>query len=173
MALLRAVNVGGTGALPMTTLKQSCEAAGFRGVRTVLASGNAVFDAPMDARAVKAALEARLLGRLGTPFDVLIRTADEMAEIVARNPFADAPGDRVVAILVEDEVRPSALEGVAGQAGEEIRLGRREIYVHYPRGIGRSRLRIRAAAQGTARNMNTVARLAALAGLEPREAGGR
>ena len=163
----------------MTTLKQSCEAAGFQRVQTVLASGNAVFDAPMDARAVKVALEAGLLGRLGRPVGVLIRTADDMAAIVARNPFADAPGDRVVAIFVEDEVTPSALEGVAGQAGEEIRLGRREIYVHYPRGIGRSRLRIRAAEQGTARNMNTVARLAALAtgaasaAQEPREAEGR
>ncbi len=169
----------------MIALKQSCEAAGFGRVRTVLASGNAVFDALMDARAVKAALEARLLGQLGRPVGVLIRTADEMAAIVAHNPFAGAPGDRVVAIFVEDELAPSALEGVAGQAGEEIRLGRREIYVHYARGIGRSRLRIRAAEQGTARNMNTVARVAALAAgaelaagaalaaQEPREADGR
>jgi uncharacterized protein (DUF1697 family) len=49
-------------------------------------------------------------------------------------------------------------------ADEQIALGRREIYVHYPRGQGTSRLIIPAAKAGTARNMNTVMKLAELAG---------
>jgi uncharacterized protein (DUF1697 family) len=55
------------------------------------------------------------------------------------------------------------LKDVKGQANEELRLGAREIYVHYPDGIGRSKLRISAAGDGTARNMNTVAKLATMA----------
>jgi uncharacterized protein (DUF1697 family) len=55
------------------------------------------------------------------------------------------------------------LKDVKGQANEEVRPGAREIYVHYPDGIGRSKLRIPAAVDGTARNMNTVAKLAAMA----------
>ena len=55
------------------------------------------------------------------------------------------------------------MKHVKGQANEEARLGAREIYVHYPDGMGRSKLRIPAANDGTARNMNTVAKLAAMA----------
>jgi uncharacterized protein (DUF1697 family) len=47
--------------------------------------------------------------------------------------------------------------------GETMALGKREIFIHYPSGMGRSRLRIAAAKNDTARNMNTVARLAELA----------
>ena len=55
------------------------------------------------------------------------------------------------------------MKNVKGQTNEEVRLGAREIYVHYPDGMGRSKLRIPAAEDGTARNMNTVAKLAAMA----------
>jgi uncharacterized protein (DUF1697 family) len=69
-----------------------------------------------------------------------------------------------VAIFLDQPPSATALAEIAGQAGEEVRLGQREIYVHYPTGIGKSKLRIPAAADGTARNMNTIAKLTALAG---------
>jgi uncharacterized protein (DUF1697 family) len=84
-----------------------------------------------------------------------------MAEVLARNPFPDAPGNRVMAIFLD---APGTLDGITGQApGEHIQLGQREIYVHYGSGMATTRLRIPAAAAGTARNMNTVARLADMA----------
>ncbi|MCP1375287.1 DUF1697 domain-containing protein [Dyella lutea] len=163
VALLRAVNVGGTGKLPMAELKAMCESAGFAGVRTYIASGNVVFASALDEAAVKAALERQLAAYAGKPVGVLVRTALEMAGVLAANPFPEAPGNRVVAIFLDAPPPKDALTDVRGQAGERLALGRREIYVHYGDGMADSRLAIKAAAQGTARNMNTVGRLAAMA----------
>ena len=163
IVLLRAVNVGGTGKLPMGDLKRLCENAGFRNVRTYIASGNVVAERDGAAAAAKAALEAELQAYAGKPVGVVIRTDAEMAEIVANNPFPDLSASRTVAIFLDHVPPADALNNVKGRANEEIRLGAREIYVHYPDGIGRSKLRIPAAEDGTARNMNTVAKLAAMA----------
>ena len=163
VVLLRAVNVGGTGKLPMADLKRLCEKAGFRNVRTYIASGNVVAERDGGEGDAKAALEAELRGYAGKPVGVIVRTASEMAEVVAKNPFPDRPANRTVAIFLDAAPAADALSRITGQANEEIRLGAREIYVHYPDGIGRSKLSIPAARNGTARNMNTVAKLAAMA----------
>jgi uncharacterized protein (DUF1697 family) len=94
---------------------------------------------------------------------VMVRTAKEMAGVVAANPFADEPGNRVVAIFLDEAPPGDALAQAKNVANERMALGRREIYVHYPDGQGRSKLRIPAAAAGTARNMNSVAKMAELA----------
>src|SRR5437868_6737379 len=83
VALLRAVNVGGTGKLPMSDLKELCEKAGFRKVRTYIASGNVVFESRMTGARVKNALETALAAYAGKPVGVLTRTAAEMAEVLA------------------------------------------------------------------------------------------
>lgn len=163
VALLRAVNVGGTGKLPMRELVAFCEALGFDGVRTYIASGNVVFSSPLKEATVKQRLEKRLQEYAGKPVGVMVRTAREMARVLAEQPFADAPGNRVVAIFLDKAPPADALDAVSGQQEESIALGRREIYVHYGDGMADSRLKIPAAAQGTARNMNTVAKLAAMA----------
>jgi len=79
VALLRAVNVGGTGKLPMTDLKRLCEEAGFQSVRTYIASGNVVFDSPLSEARVKKALESRMEEYAGKPVGVLVRTGPELA----------------------------------------------------------------------------------------------
>ncbi len=164
VALLRAVNVGGTGKLAMADLKLMCEAAGLRQVRTYIASGNVVFRSDLGDKDIKAALEARLRAYAGREVGLALRTVAEMAEVVAGNPFPQVPGNHVLAIFLDAAPSPATLAGVTGRADdEEIRLGPREIYVHYGHGIGRSKLRIPAAATGTARNMNTLATLAAMA----------
>jgi uncharacterized protein (DUF1697 family) len=163
IALLRAVNIGGAGKLPMGDLKSLCESAGFKAVRTYIASGNVVFESENAEAEVKAALEERLRDYAGKPVGVLVRTASEMADVLARNPFPAAAPDRTVAIFLDEPPAPDALENLMGRQEEELRLGRREIYVHYGDGMGRSKLRITAAKDGTARNMNTVAKLAAMA----------
>ena len=163
IALLRAVNVGGTGRLPMSDLKQLCETSGFASVQTYIASGNVVFESARSEPEVKVLLEERLHAYAGKPVGVLVRTASQMAEVLARNPFPHAAPNRTVAIFLDDAPAPDALSTVTGRDTEELQLGLREIYVHYDEGMARSRLSIAAARHGTARNMNTVARLAALA----------
>lgn len=163
IALLRAVNVGGTGKLPMTELKAMAAGLGLANPRTYIASGNLLVDTDLTEAEAKRLLETRLQDFAGKPVGVLVRTAAEMAAVVAGNPFAGEPGNRVVAIFLDEPPPPSALTEHRHLAGERIALGTREIYVHYPDGQGPSRLVIKAAVQGTARNMNTVAKLAELA----------
>jgi len=163
IALLRAVNVGGTGKLPMAELKAMCEAEGFERVKTYIASGNVVFTSRLKEKAVKAALEARLADYAGKPVGVMVRTVAEMSAVEAASPFKAAPGNRVVAIFLDEAPAKNALADVKHQASEELRLGKREIYVRYDEGMASSKLVIPAAKAGTARNMNTVAKLAELA----------
>lgn len=165
IALLRAVNVGGTGKLPMADLKAMAEQLGFKDVRTYIASGNLLFDAGgLSDGAVKAKLEKRLADYAGKPVGVMVRSAAEMAQVAADNPFAKEPGNRVVAIFLDEAPPESAQTNHKNLADERVAIGRREIYVHYPNGQGPSRLIIPAAKAGTARNMNTVIRLAEMAG---------
>jgi uncharacterized protein (DUF1697 family) len=162
IALLRAVNVGGTGKLPMAELKAMGEQAGFANVRTFIASGNLLFESAQTEKQVTAALASRLAAYAWKPVAVLVRTGAEMA-VVAANPFAEEPPNRVLAIFLDGAPPADALDRVTGRKDERMALGRREIYVHYPSGMAESRLKMAAAASGTARNMNTVARLAAMA----------
>ncbi|MEO8926575.1 MAG: DUF1697 domain-containing protein [Caulobacteraceae bacterium] len=165
VALLRAVNVGGTGKLAMSDLKALCEAAGFTAVRTFIASGNVVFESGLSEAKVKAALEAGLEAHAGRPVGVVVRTGAQMAAVLAANPFPDAPPNRTVATFLNAPPPADALAGVAGRKDEEVRLGVREIYVSYGSGMAQSKLKIPAAKAGTARNLNTVAALAKMAGV--------
>ncbi|HTH17336.1 MAG TPA: DUF1697 domain-containing protein, partial [Magnetospirillum sp.] len=156
--------VGGTGKLAMSDLRALCQDAGFQNVRTYIASGNVVFTSPLSEQEVKETLEVRLRDHAGTPIGAMVRTAAEMAAVLAHNPFLEAPEDRVVAIFLDSPASSDLLSGVTGQAeDEQIRIGCREIYVWYGHGQGNSKLRIPAAKAGTARNMNTIAKLAEMA----------
>jgi len=147
----------------MSQLVSMCDAAGFESARTYIASGNVVFTSRLTERGVKAALESRLASYAGKPVGVLVRTAEEMAAVLAGNPFRAAAPNRTVAIFLDNAPPADALENVRGRTTERIALGSREIYVAYPDGMGASKLAIPAAKRGTARNMNTVAKLAAMA----------
>lgn len=162
IALLRAVNVGGTGKLPMSDLRELCEAVGFEDVRTYIASGNALFRSDRGAHEVKATLEAHLAEHAGRAVGVLVRTAEELAAVLDANPFPEAAPNRVMAIFLDEAPPSEAMDQVTGRDEEEIALGRREIYVRYGAGMGTSKLKIPAARTGTARNMNTVAKLVEL-----------
>ena len=163
IALLRAVNVGGTGKLPMAALKAMCCDAGFARVETYIASGNVVFESTAAASSVKAALEGRLRAYAGKPVGVVVRSALEMMAVLDANPFPDAEPRYAYTIFLDAPPPADALAHVTGLHDEQMRLGEREIFVHYGSGMGRSKLKIPAAKAGTARNMNTVARLAEMA----------
>ena len=160
VAFLRAVNLGPVNHLPKEVLKVIGEACGFARVRTYIASGNLLFEADGDEAAVKAALEAKLAAHAGRPLPAMIRTAAELAAIRDANPFPDAPGNRVTAILLDTMPPPDALDHARHLAGEQMALGTREIYVRYTdTGMGQSKRTIPAAKPGTARNTNTIAKL--------------
>jgi uncharacterized protein (DUF1697 family) len=114
-------------------------------------------------RRPRAALEAELAAYAGKPVGVIVPTAAEMSEVVTLNPYPGRALSRTVAIFLDHAPTPDTLSEIKGQGNEELRLGAREIYVHYPDGIGRSKLTIPAARMGTARNMATVAKLPAMA----------
>ena len=162
VALLRAVNVGGR-QLKMDDLKRVAGEIGLESPKTLIASGNLLFTSGKPERAVKRELEKALAGQMGKPVEVMVRTAREMAEAVETNPFDKEPGNRVVAIFFDDAPGDEAIAAAKNVANERLAPGKREIYVHYPDGQGRSKLKLGTKASGTARNMNTVAKLAELA----------
>ncbi|MFM9853348.1 MAG: DUF1697 domain-containing protein [Sphingomonadaceae bacterium] len=162
VALLRAVNVGGTGKLPMADLRAMGEALGFARVRTYIASGNLLFDSDAGEAEVKAALEARLETYAGKRVPVFVRTGDEVAAVVAADPFPDAHRSRHLVYFLNDAPPVDTIETARDQAGERIALGAREIYVDYGDGIRFTKLKITATKIGTGRSINTARKLAAL-----------
>jgi uncharacterized protein (DUF1697 family) len=165
VALLRGINVGGTGLLPMKELVSLCASIGFRSVRTYIQSGNVLLRSELGEDAVRARLEEALAAKMGKRTDVMVRTLAELQAVVQENPFPDRePAKVTVAFLVSPPPRDLA-ERVIAPGGELVKSGRREVYVYYPDGMGRSKLKLPLdGAAATVRNMNTVAKLVELAG---------
>jgi uncharacterized protein (DUF1697 family) len=175
VALLRAVNVGGRGKVPMADLKACLTSFGLDDVRTLLQSGNVVFGSDDGGPALESRLEAHLLAELGLRTTVIIRTAPAWSAVVAGNPFVDAsPLDpsHLLALLgkrppVEGAVDAlrSAIASVGGHEAVADHDG--QVYVSYPDGIGRSKLTVPLIERAlgtpvTGRNWNTVLKLAAM-----------
>jgi uncharacterized protein (DUF1697 family) len=163
VALLRAINVGGTGKLSMTELRELCESAGFDCVRTYIQSGNVLFKSVLPEAKVRAKLEKVLTARMGKPYGVLIRTAAELRAVVKRNPFKAAEPHQVLVLFLDEPPAKDALARLPIPGREKVELVGREVFVHYPEGMGRSKLRIPLAKTGTGRNMNSVSKLATMA----------
>jgi uncharacterized protein (DUF1697 family) len=165
VALLRGVNLLGVSTIKMADLKAMAQELGLQSTRTYIASGNLLFASDLSEEQLRILLEQRLETHLGHAVGVMVRTAAEMEVAVRANPFTDLAGNRVQAFFLNGPPPADLLATVRNQADDErIAAGVREVYVAYgERGIGKSRLRIPAAEAGTARNMNTVAKLAELA----------
>ena len=164
VALLRAINVGGTGKLPMKELIALCTGLGFTKVRTYIQSGNVVFESRKAEGAVRNVLEAALTEALCKPAEVVVRTMAEMAAVLADNPFPKAPPAKVGVAFLSGHLPKAALKEVVIPGDEEVAVGRREVYIHFPHGMGRSRLKLpKAWGAATVRNVNTITRLTAMA----------
>jgi uncharacterized protein (DUF1697 family) len=173
IALLRAVNVGGR-SVAMTELRSMLADLGCVNPRTLLQSGNAVF--AIKARTSLAALEAKLeteaQRRFGLPIAIMLRTAAEWKAIIARNPFPEAarndPG-HLLLLALKGAPTAAAIRALRDgyQGPETVHVAGREAYLIYPEGVGRSKLtnaliERKLGFAGTARNWNTVLKLAAL-----------
>ncbi|WKW12727.1 DUF1697 domain-containing protein [Pseudogemmatithrix spongiicola] len=163
IALLRAINVGGTGKLPMAELRALCESIGFTNVRTYIQSGNVVFESRLCAVRARRALEDALERRLGKRHAALLRSVDELVEVETRNPFRDADPKRVLVVFLDDAPPRTVMKGVKIPGREQLHLDGRELFIHFPDGMGTSKLKVPLADQGTGRNLNTVRALLELA----------
>jgi uncharacterized protein (DUF1697 family) len=161
-ALLRAVNVGGTGKLAMSDLKALCVAAGLEDVATYIQSGNVVFRSRRSEPSVKKLIEQALEQHMGKPVGVLIRELEELNGVLAANPFPAAAPNRVIVLFLDAAPAKTSLRGVLCPDGEELALSGRHVFVHYPEGLARSKLKVPFRDTGTGRNLNTVQKLAAL-----------
>jgi len=162
VAFLRAVNVGGTGRLPMSDLRAMCNELGLADVQTYIASGNLAFSSDESKVSVKTALEEKLRDYVGKDDGVFIRTASELLTRLDKNPYPDRDPKYTVAIFLDRMPPKDALDKATGRNDEDMQLGAQEIYVHFGSGMGRSKLKIPAAKDGTARNMNTIRKMVTL-----------
>lgn len=174
IALLRGINVGGRSKVAMADLRQMFSDLGLASVKTVLQSGNVVFEDGPGGAALEEILERETEKRLGLRTAYLIREAEDWRNLVLANPFPEeaendpvrlqamplkaAPDAAAIAALREAIVGPERVEAVG-----------RELFLYYPDGSGRSKLTIKLiesklGTRGTSRNWNTVMRLAALVG---------
>jgi uncharacterized protein (DUF1697 family) len=177
IALLRAINVGGNKTVAMSDLRDFLTKLGFTNAKSLLQSGNLVFDAPhpplrgtlsplRGARDVEAFLEKESAKRLGLETVFFVRTPAEWDAIIEKNPFRkeakDDPG-RLVVLFLKDARDGATLQKAI--KGREIARGQgKQIYVYYPDGQGRSKLTNALIertldTRATARNWNTVLKL--------------
>lgn len=145
IALLRGINVGGHNLIPMAGLRAACLALGFERVETYIQSGNLVLSTPRPAPEVETLIERAVLDAFGHSIDVVARSADDWARLVAANPFPEAAASDPKHLMVlpgktspppgaEDALRERAV------AGEQIRVAGGSAWIHYPDGSARSKL---------------------------------
>jgi uncharacterized protein (DUF1697 family) len=165
-ALLRGVNVGGRGKLPMPELVKAFESLGHDEVRSYIQSGNVVFRSKTaDARKVSAALERAIADRFGLETRVLLRTHPELEAIAAGSPFDDA----VHVVFLDAKPKASAVTALDPDRspGDRFDVRGTEIYLSLASGAGRTKLTLdwlerQLGVAGTQRNWNTVLKLVEL-----------
>ena len=170
--LLRGINLGARNRIAMPELRELLASAGFDDVRTYLQSGNVVLWTTASPEQLARDCERRIAERFGLDIKVVVRTRDELADVVRRNPLGDVAVNpkRYQVSFLAAEPDPETVRKLAAAAVEHeqfVVIGR-ELYAWHPDGIGRSRLWALLAGGGlgvtaTARNWTTVTNLLAMA----------
>jgi uncharacterized protein (DUF1697 family) len=172
VALLRGINLGARQRVAMPALRELLTELGYGDVRTLLQSGNVVLTSPASPDRLQRELERHIAGRLGVDAQVLVRTRDELADVIERNPLASVADDprRQQVSFLSAALEPAVARELAKAdvAPEQVVVGSREIYAWHPRGLQRSALAKlltdrRLGVTVTARNWSTVTKLLALA----------
>ena len=171
IGLLRGINVGGNKMVAMADLRALLSRMGFEEVQTLLQSGNVVFSGPKkSSAALERDLEAALEKAMKLKVDFHVRTGEEWRQVIEGNPFTvEAKKDpaRVVVICykspLDSAIVKAAQAAITGR--EKLRAEGRHLYMTFPDGQGNSKAAIvvgKMLGAGTARNWNTVLKLAAL-----------
>jgi uncharacterized protein (DUF1697 family) len=173
VALLRGVNLGARNKVSMADLRTLIESLGAEDVQTYVQSGNVVFKSRVRSAAKLAGdIEQRISGKLGLEIRVVLRTDKQLAKIVAGNPFAasQSEGTKLHVTFLAEAPKASRTRALEPEAFEpdEFQVKGREVYLHTPKGYGRSKLsnayfEKQLGVAGTTRNWNTVTKLAELA----------
>ncbi len=164
VALLRGVNLGKRQVI-MSELRALAESAGYANVRTLLASGNLILDAKEKGAKLEAKLEKLIFEGLELKTDIFVRTGAELEAIIAANPFkafAERQPNFLVVVFMRGAASAAEMEAMERTAllGEEVKQGKKCLYIQFPKGQGPSKLKM--PKLGTARNWNTVLKLAAM-----------
>jgi uncharacterized protein (DUF1697 family) len=168
VALLRGVNVGGSGKLPMPAFRELLSEMGLAGAKTYIQSGNAVFTSDRPAAGLEAAIRAAIADRVGFSPETFVLSAEEIAEALTDHPFQKADPARVHVFFLRKTPEPddASLRQLA-LPGDDWHVGPNRLTLSTPDGIGRSRLarelERRLPQPMTARNLRTLAALHAMA----------
>jgi uncharacterized protein (DUF1697 family) len=172
IVLLRGINLGSRNRIAMPALREAFAAAGFDDVQTYLQSGNVVLSSRAAPKTVARKCEALIADHFGLDIDVVVRTRDELARVVRRNPLADVATDpkRYQVSFLDRKPDPKLVEKLAALAAgdEQLVANGRELYAWHPKGVARSKLWAALAGRdlgvtATARNWTTVTKLLELA----------
>jgi uncharacterized protein (DUF1697 family) len=172
VALLRGINVGSHNRIGMPALRELLEGHGYGDVRTLLQSGNVVYRSRLSPERVERDMARQIADGLGVDIKVMVRTRDEMAGVLDRNPLRDVADDpkRHQVSFLSAEPDPGVVRelGAIDLAPERFVFSGRELYAWYANGIQQSKLNKvltekRLGVAATARNWNTITKLLALA----------
>ncbi|HTA16068.1 MAG TPA: DUF1697 domain-containing protein [Solirubrobacteraceae bacterium] len=173
IALLRGINVGSHNRIPMAELRDLLSELGYGDARTLVQSGNIVLSSDASPEQLERKLEQEIAGRFGVETPVIVRTRDELAAVVERDPWGDLAADQPKLYQVSflsEEPDPEAMRNITAVevSPERLVLVGREIYAWHPGGIQRSKLaRLlsdkRLGVTATARNWNTTTKLLEMA----------
>ncbi|MEO5899280.1 MAG: DUF1697 domain-containing protein, partial [Ilumatobacteraceae bacterium] len=166
VAFIRGINVGTAHRLSMADLRAVFESIGCTDVRTVLQSGNVACRATISESTVVAAANDAFTTRFGYGGDIVVRTPAELAMLTTRNPYlhVEPDGTKVHVAFANTAPTKAAVDALDSQhAGpDEFVVDGREVFIHFPDGAGRSKLKLALGVPVTARNWKTVLRMQAL-----------
>jgi uncharacterized protein (DUF1697 family) len=172
VALLRGINVGGKAKVAMAGLRDTCASVGGRDVVTYIQSGNVVLRSTLTADQLRAALEAAIADQLGVTPAVMVRTAEEIAAVLASNPYPDADEKNVHVGFLPAAPAAAVKKCLAAIdcTPEEVTAVGRELFLHLPHGMGRAALPVQIErclrpTPVTVRNWRTVTKLVELSGV--------
>jgi uncharacterized protein (DUF1697 family) len=173
IALLRAVNVGGTGKLPMADFRALLVALGYKHVETYIQSGNAVFESSAKPEKVASDITKALEKHLGTPVGVIVRTTDQLKRLIDNNPYAAEAAANGALVHAAFLAGPAGKDAEAALASivakyptrrDRYTLNHDAIYFHFPDGAGETKFTGKTLDKaigviGTGRNWNTILKL--------------
>ena len=166
LALFRGINIGGHNKVTMKELALLLEELGCRNIRTYIQSGNVIFDSSIRSRSkLSSAISQSIFHKVGFAPRVMLLSAAELKDAIAKNPFPSDDGKAVHFLFLEEHPVNPGLERLTAlkSNSEEFALGDKVLYLYTPEGVGRSKLAMNAekclGVATTGRNWNTVSRL--------------
>lgn len=173
IALLRGINVGGKNKVPMKDLVSLCVELGWGPVRTCLQTGNIVFTTDQRASSSEALLEGAIESQFGFAIPVICRTASQFANVLEECPLSESVAkdpSRVILYLSKRPILKSVLSDLRplAQANEQVCFNTQALWIHFPNGVGRSKLTPKAidravGSAATGRNWRTALKIGELA----------